>query len=220
MKKEEPITIPPEPMMELSEEEATQARRRRVFWLLAILVLVVMALYWGLSKSKPNPNSIEFMSQGENSPDAVIEKFHLVSTIQGQKRWTLDADTARFFQNQKQAYADQIYAQFFKQEKITSTLTADKAIINTETNATQAEGHVELIVDNGSKLETDKLNWEPETDTIKSDSKVHIYKGMDDISATGLIADTELNNVRFLRDVHTRVRDPKEIVDFDKKKRF
>ena len=207
-------------MLEISEEEALRARRRRNFWLLAVLTLVVGALYWGLSKSKPNPNSSEFLNQGENSPDAIIERFHLVSTVQGQKRWTLDANSARFFQAQKQAYADQIYAQFYKHEKVTSTLTSDKAIINTETNATQAEGHVELIVDNGSKLECDKLNWEPETDLIKSDGKVHIFKGMDEITAVGLVADTELNNVRFLRDVHTRVRDPKEILEFEKKKRL
>ena len=187
---------------------------------MALSALVIGLLYWSLSQSTPKPTSPETFSQGESSPDAIIEKFHLVSTVQGQKRWSLDADSARFYQNQKEAYADVIYAQYYKKDKLVSTLTSDKAIINTETNATQAIGHVELIVENGSKLETDKLNWDPATDLIRTDSRVHIYKGMDDITAIGLVADTQLDNIRFMKDVHTQVRDTREIENFGQSKKF
>ena len=213
-------TVAQDPLLEASEEESREARRKRMAWIFGSALAVIALLYWGLSQSKPKPTSPEVFTQGENSPDAVIEKFHLVSTVQGQKRWSMDADTARFYQNQKIAYADVIYAQYFKKNKLISTLTSDKATINTDSNATEAEGHVELIVENGSKLETDKLNWEPDTDLIKTDGRVHVYKGMDDITAVGLVADTELNNIRFMRDVHTQVRDTHEIENFEKSKKF
>lgn len=217
-KKKRPV--PEEPLLNLPEVEPAGVRWKRILWLLGALVLATGALYWGLNRSKPQPSSPETLFQEENSPDAVIQKFHLVSTVQGQKRWTMDADTARYYQGQKQAYADQIYAQYFKKDKIVSTLTADKALINTETNATRAEGHVELIVENGSKLETDHLNWDPATDTINTDARVHVYKGMDDITAVGLKADTQLNNIQFKKDVHTQLRDTREIENFDKSKKF
>jgi len=213
-------TIPQDPLLKLLAEEARAARRKRMAAILGGSLVLIALLYWGLNQSKPKPSSSEVFTQGENSPDAVIEKFHLVSTVQGQKRWSMDADIARFYQTQKIAYADVIYAQYFKKDKLISTLTSDKATINTESNATQAEGHVELIVENGSKLETDKLNWEPETDLIKTESRVHVYKGMDDITAVGLVADTQLNNIRFMRDVHTQVRDTGEIENFGKSKKF
>jgi len=213
-------TIPQDPLLEIPEEESNGPRRKRMVWLLGGALGLICLLYWGLNQSRPKPTSPEVFSQGENSPDAVIEKFHLVSTVQGQKRWSMDADIARFYQNQKIAYADVIYAQYFKKDKLISTLTGDKATINTETNATQAEGHVELIVENGSKLETDKLNWEPDTDLIKTDSRVHVYKGTDDITAVGLVADTQLNNIRFMKDVHTQVRDTHEIETFENSKKF
>ena len=212
--------IPRDPLLEISEEDSREAGRKRMAWIFGVALGLIALLYWGLNQSKPKTNGAEVFTQGENSPDAVIEKFHLVSTVQGQKRWSMDADTARFYQSQKLAYADVIYAQYFKKDKLISTLTAEKATINTDSNATQAEGHVELIVENGSKLETDKLNWEPDTDLIKTDSRVHVYKGMDDITAVGMVADTQLNNIRFMRDVHTQVRDTREIENFDNAKKF
>ena len=210
----------PEPLAEMPEEEPRSVRLRRYFWLLGAAIVVIGILALALLKSNPTPTSPETVSQGENSPDAVIEKFHLVSTVQGKKRWEFYADTARLYQNQKEAYSDNIYAQYYKKEKLTSTLTADHAVVNTETNATEAQGHVELIVENGSKLETEKLSWDPATDEVKTDGFVHVYKGMDEITAYGMSADTQLNNIRFTKDVRTKVRDSKELQDFSKLKPF
>ena len=210
----------PEPLAEIPEEEPRSVRLRRYFWLLGAAAAVIGILVLALQKTSPTPTSPETVSQGENSPDAVIEKFHLVSTVQGKKRWEYYADTARLYQNQKEAYSDNIYAEYYKKEKLTSTLTADHAVVNTETNATEAQGHVELIVDNGSKLETDKLSWDPATDEIKTDGWVHVYKGTDEITAYGMTADTQLNNIRFTRDVRTKVRDSNELQNFSKLKPF
>jgi len=206
--------------MEVPEEEPRSVRLKRYFWFLGIAVLLIGLLALGLLKSKPAPTSPETLSQGENSPDAIIEKFHLVSTVQGKKRWEFYADIARLYQNQKEAYSDNIYAQYYKKDKLTSTLTADHATVNTDTNATQAQGHVELIVENGSKLETDKLNWDPATDLVKTEGWVHVYKGQDEITAVGMVADTQLNNIRFTKDVQTKVRDTRELENFSKPKPF
>jgi LPS export ABC transporter protein LptC len=220
MPKNKTLSLPFEPIADVPEEEPRSVRLKRYFWLLGAAVMAIVILVLGLSKNSPPPTSPETVSEGANSPDAIIEKFHLVSTVEGQKRWEFFSDVARLYQNQKEAYSDNIYAQYYKKEKLISTLTADSAIVNTETNATQAQGHVELIVENGSKLETDKLNWDPATDQIKTDGPVHVFKGMDDITAVGLIADTQLNNIRFNKDVRTQVRDTSEVQNFSKPKPF
>ncbi|HTC22050.1 MAG TPA: LPS export ABC transporter periplasmic protein LptC [bacterium] len=220
MPKNKTLSLPFEPIADVPEEEPRSVRLKRYFWLLGAAVMAIVILVLGLSKNSPPPTSPETVSEGANSPDAIIEKFHLVSTVEGQKRWEFFSDMARLYQNQKEAYSDNIYAQYYKKEKLISTLTADSAIVNTETNATQAQGHVELIVENGSKLETDKLNWDPATDQIKTDGPVHVFKGMDDITAVGLIADTQLNNIRFNKDVRTQVRDTSEVQNFSKPKPF
>jgi len=186
----------------------------------ALGLLLVGLLIWLVHRGKSTQTEFESASPGAKSPDAVIEKFHLVSTVQGEKRWELYSTSAQLFQNQKQAYADDIYAQYYKKNSLVSTLTAAKAVINTETNETRVEGHVELITENGSKLETEKLSWNPDTDEIKTESRVHVYKCSDDITAVGMVADTQLNNVRFMRDVRTRVRDTREVEHFHEPKKF
>jgi LPS export ABC transporter protein LptC len=192
----------------------------RFFILLGVFAVLVMVLFFLREKSQPAPNSPETVAQDEDSPDAIIEKFHLVSSFKGVKRWELYSDMARLYQAQRLAYSDNVYAQYYKKDKLVSTLTSDKAIINTETNATQAQGHVELVVENGSKLVTDKLNWNPDTDQIKTDDWVHVFKGADEITAVGMTADTELNNIHFNKDVHSKVRDVNDITDFQKPKPF
>ncbi len=190
------------------------------FKLLGVFAVVAIGLFFLREKSQPAPNSPETVAQDEDSPDAIIEKFHLISSFKGVKRWELYSDMARLYQSQRLAYSDNVYAQYYKKDKLVSTLTSDKAIINTETNATQAQGHVQLIVENGSKLETEKLNWNPDTDQIKTDDWVHVYKGADEITAVGMTADTELNNIHFNKDVHSKVRDVNDITDFKKPKPF
>jgi LPS export ABC transporter protein LptC len=212
--------IPEEPALDFQDLEPPRARWKRYVWIFGTAAFLAALLAWGLHRSVPPPAAPEAVSQGEDSPDAVIEKFHLVSTVQGKKRWEFFADKARLYQDRKEAYTDDIYAEYFRNDKLTSTLTADKAVVNTETNATQAQGHVELIVANGSKLETDRLNWDPDTDLIKTEGWVHVYKGSDDITALGMVADTELNNIRFTKDVHTKVRDTNAIRNFSKPKPF
>ncbi len=214
------IEPPADPLLDVAEEEPRSVRLKRYFWFLGAAALLIGLLALGLLKSAPAPTSPETVSQAGDSPDAVIQKFHLVSTVQGKKRWEFYADVARLYQSQKLAYSDNIYAEYYKKDKLTSILTADHAVVNTDTNATEAQGHVELIVENGSKLQTEKLNWDPDTDTIKTEGRVHVYKGSDEITAVGMTADTQLNNIRFTKDVQTKMRDTNEVENFSKPKPF
>ena len=192
----------------------------RGFKFVLLCLLLAGILIWLVVKGKSTQAVLENSTPNAKSPDAVIEKFHLVSTVQGEKKWELYSTKALLYQNQKQAYADDLYAEYYKKNKLVSTLTAAKGLINTETNETLVEGHVELLTENGSKMETEKLSWNPDTDEIKTENRVHVYKGMDDITAVGMVADTQLNNVRFMRDVNTKVRDTREVEHFHEQKKF
>jgi LPS export ABC transporter protein LptC len=214
------LIAPPEPISMGLEEEPLSVKRRRYAWIFGISVTLIGLVALGLWRSQGPAPTPETLSEGENAPDALIQKFKLVSTVQGKKTWEFYANVARLYQNKKEAYTDTITAYYYSKEKLVSTLTADKAVVNTETNATEADGHVELIVQNGSKLETEQLNWDPDTDLIHTTGHVHVFKGQDDISADGMVADTQLNNVKFTKNVHTQLRDTKEIQNFSKPKPF
>jgi LPS export ABC transporter protein LptC len=189
-------------------------------WVWVVLLIITSGLYWAFrTTSKPSDDWAK-APEGEKPPDALIEGFHLVSSLRGVKQWELYARSARLYQENKQAFADEIYVEYYRKGKIVSTLTADKGVIQTETQDTSADGHVELIAENGAKLTTDHLQWTGSTETISTESRVHILKGLDDITATGVEADARLNNIRFKKDVHSKVRDTTEIENFDKPKKF
>ncbi len=205
---------------ETPDQTLTRLRFRRNAWILGGAVLVIGILFLLVSHSTEKRAAFEDANQDATSPDATIEKFHLISTALAEKHWELYATTAKLYQNLKQADTDNIFAEYYKHNRMVSNLTADEAVINTETNATLVSGHVELITENGSKLETEKLAWDPDTDMIHTDEKVHVFKGSDDITAVGLVADTELNNIQFTKDVHTQLRDTNEIENFNRPKPF
>ncbi len=189
-------------------------------WIWIILLVCTVGLYLTVQKTNKPDDDWTRMPEGEKAPDALIEGFRLVSSLRGVKQWELYARQARLYQETQKAFAEDIYVQYFQKGKIVSTLTADKGVIQTETQDTSAEGHVELIAENGVKLSTDRLRWVSQSETITTESRVHILKGLDDITATGMEADARLNNIRFKKDVRTRVRDIKEIESFDKPKKF
>jgi LPS export ABC transporter protein LptC len=193
--------------------------RRRPWVLLFIAVGLLWIARLGVGPSE-GPPAWEGLPQGEEIPDAMLEGFQLVSTDQGVKQWELFAQSAKMFQKSREAYTEQIYIEYYRNNRIISTLTADRGIINTFTNDTRAEGNVELIAENGAKLQADKLHWNAKTRMISSEGRVRITKGLDDITAVGMEADARLDNVRFKSDVHTRVRDAAEIQNFERRKRF
>jgi len=205
------------PVDPIPQEPKLPAVRLRI-WL--VLLAVVAGLYFTLQKTTKPEQDWTQMPEGEKPPDAYIEGFHLVSTIKGVKQWELYSRTARLYQDRKQAYVDDVYVEYFKDGKISSTLTSDKGVIQTETHDTVAQGHVELIAENGAKLETDKLQWDGANESIHTESRVHIYKGADEITAVGMVSDAKLNNIKFKNDVHTKVRDVHEIEKFEKPKPF
>jgi len=216
-------TNPPNDDAVLSPVEpvAKEPRLPSVRWGVWVLVALTLGgLFLAKQKTAAPPEDWTQIPEDEGRADALIEKLHLVSSVRGVKQWELYASQARLYQERKKAYADDIYVEYFKNGKIVSTLTADKGIIQTDTNDTSADGHVELITENGAKLETDHLQWDATTESIVTNSRVHIYKGVDDIPAVGLVSDAKLNNIRFMRDVRTKVRDTKEIESFEKSKKF
>jgi LPS export ABC transporter protein LptC len=210
----------PTPLITEPDRALSRVLFRKNAWILGVAAGVILVLFLLVQHNSNKRAAFEEADQGADSPDAIIEKFHLISTALAQKHWELYATSAKLYQNLKRADTEDIYAEYYKNNRMVSNLTADKAQINTETNATLVEGHVELITENGSKLETDKLAWDPDTDQIRTNEKVHVYKGSDDITAVGLVADTQLNNIQFAKDVHTQVRDTNEIENFNRRKPF
>jgi LPS export ABC transporter protein LptC len=182
------------------------------------IILIVIVVFFSIEKKNPKQVKWEKIPEGVEAPDAIITGFHLISSYEGHKEWDLIASTAKLFQHQKKAYANHIFAKYYKNGKVVSVLRADKGIINTTTNNTAVEGHVSLITENGTRLTTNYLQWVNSKQLIETNQFVHIIKGQNNITAIGMVSDANLDNIHFDKDVQTEIRNVKEIKNFDKSK--
>ncbi len=93
----------------------------------------------------------------------------------------------------------------------TTTITGDSGIIKEVKGAVKIYGHVIVLTDDSTKLETEYLWWNSYTNRIKSDAFVRITKHGDVISGWGLDADNKLNSFKILNQVSGEVADPERL---------
>lgn len=210
-----PPRLHPHPALPEAPEAAS--RRRRNLLLLAVLAAAALALFLGLERTAPPPPSDYAAPRGENAPDALLEGVHLVTSADAERQWELHAKSARLYQQRDLAVAEGISVEYYRDGKVVSTLTAERGRVRLSKNDVTVEGNVELVAENGARLETEELSWSEEREEIRTDKPVRVQKGLDDVTAVGMVADPELRHVRFIRDVKTRVRDVKQVEDLEKK---
>jgi LPS export ABC transporter protein LptC len=82
----------------------------------------------------------------------------------------------------------------------TGTLVGDSAVIRENDGRMDVYGHVVFSAEDGTRLETDYLLWNPDTGEIETEAFVRITRGKD--WATGWIfrADQDLKRWRILKD--------------------
>jgi LPS export ABC transporter protein LptC len=90
---------------------------------------------------------------------------------------------------------------FDDQGKVISQVVGDSGLIRESTEDLHMYGHVVVKTDNDSRLETDSLYFDPQTDSIYTDEFVRISRPGDTLTGWGLQADRALNGLRILRQV-------------------
>lgn len=85
--------------------------------------------------------------------------------------------------------------------KLVSSLVSDSGLIREATEDLHAYGHVVVITEDSSKLETDSLYFDPKTNLIHTDEFVKITRGADTLTGWGLEADRQLRGLKILRGV-------------------
>jgi len=94
----------------------------------------------------------------------------------------------------------------------TTTISGDSGIIQEVQGAVKIYGHVIVITDDSTKLETEYLWWNSDTNRIKSDAFVRITRqGEAVISGWGLDADNQLKSFKILNQVSGEISDPERL---------
>jgi len=163
------------------------------------IILVCGALIVLSSCQKEQPQKAPLF---DNLPDQLLSNATMVFTQDGVRRTVIKAKTVAKWTSQDLTQAESLWVDFFDEKgEHTSQLVADSGWIREKDQMLGVWGQVRVTTDEGVKLETQTLNWNPSTNKITTEDFVKITKDKDVMTGYGLEADQNLKNVKIKTEV-------------------
>ncbi|UCB53169.1 MAG: LPS export ABC transporter periplasmic protein LptC [Candidatus Zixiibacteriota bacterium] len=171
-----------------------------------ILILFLLAVInCGKDESKAPAHAVDV-------PDQIIENSTITFSEEGVKSATIFAQYVAVYEKLDLKKAKKLHVDFYGEDgSQTSVLLADSGVIREGKQKVEALGNVVVTTQQGVKLITESLRWDPQTAKIVTDDFVTITKGQDVITGYGLEADQELKHFVIKKKVKGEIKDlPKE----------
>ena len=164
-------------------------------------VLFSFAVSGGLTGC--NGKKVEKFFAGESFPDQIVKNFTMDKYELETRKWTFFAVRGDVHEKKKIINAKNIKINFFENDgKIGSVVSADKAIIKTDTGDMKAEGNVVIFsLLKNTTIFTETLNYNEKSKKVSSDSFIRQEKPDATITGVGFDADSDLSNITILSNV-------------------
>jgi LPS export ABC transporter protein LptC/lipopolysaccharide transport protein LptA len=172
-------------------------------FLLVTICMTLGGVIWIYVDSQQDSTVTE-PAQESSEPDATlsIDKIHHTATRKGKKEWSLEAASAHYIGKAGQMVIDDLMVTFFLDDASEVTLTADRGILNTDSNDIEVTGNV--VVTNGEyRLLTKKLNYAHEKRVLYSTAPVTISGPEAQLAADKLSFDLNTKKVTLEGSVET-----------------
>ncbi len=177
-------------------------KRNRIGYILILFLLLFCACSREKSQT-PAP-------QG-NVPDQVMENSTITFSEEGIRSTVIWAKYIEVYEKLDIKKAKQVRADFYDREgNHTSVLVADSGRIQERKRKFEALGDVVVTTDEGIKLQTQSLRWDPGINKIVTDDFVTITKDRNVITGYGLEADQQLKHLIIKKQVQGKITDISE----------
>ncbi|MBI5573284.1 MAG: LPS export ABC transporter periplasmic protein LptC [Elusimicrobia bacterium] len=167
-----------------------------ILWL--ILIVAVLFCFTGCNGKK-----VEKFFAGESFPDQIVKNFMMDKYELETRKWSFFAVRGDVYEKRKIINTKNIKINFFENNgKTGSIVSADKAIIKTDTGEISAEGNVIIFsLLKNTTIFTETLNYNEKSGKVSSDSFIRQEKPDATITGVGFDADSDLSNITILKDV-------------------
>jgi len=179
------------PMVEMSD---SIFRPPSCFRLGAFFIFLALALF---SCGEEKKDGVIVSGGQKELPDQVFEGFEMTVTESGIKQGWVRADRAERFEASKIFKAQNLKVIFYTANgEINSVLTSRRGIIHTDSGDMEALDSVVVVSrDSTKKLETGRLIWKKQDNTIVSDTSVVISSPRGVVYGDGLLTDAGFENL-------------------------
>ena len=145
-----------------------------------------------------------------NGPDQEVRGFTLTESVGSTMRWRLTARSAATYRNKGVIVAQTVAIDFFDAAgKPYSHLTADQGEIHPATNDMVARGHVNIVTNAGTRVDTPSLRFLNREQKVESDERVTVRRGGDVLSGVGFESDPSLDHFEFKSQIQAQVHSTK-----------
>ena len=171
--------------------------------LLIQTVVLIMLLTFACGRDESNAPALPV-----DVPDQIMENSTITFSEEGIRSATIFAEYVEVYEKLDLKKAKKVHVDFYdKDGNHTSVLVADSGVIKEGKRKFEALGNVVVISDEGIKLETQSLRWDPESAKIVTDDFVTITKDKDVITGYGLEADQELKHFVIKKRVRGEIKE-------------
>ncbi len=173
-----------------------------------IITIIILS---SLLISACNSDKAPVPASKANIPDQVMENSTITFTEKGIKSAVIWSKYVEVYEKLDLKRAREVRADFFDNEgNHTSFLVADSGRILEKKKKFEALGDVVVTTDEGIKLQTQSLRWDPEINKIVTDDFVTITKDQNVITGYGLEADQQLKHLIIKKQVKGKISDVSE----------
>jgi LPS export ABC transporter protein LptC len=149
---------------------------KRLSTLFLVVFLVLAAGLGGFvawrAKSRKAPEPV---ATPPTQADYQIKEVHIDETLEGNLRWTLDADQAEVFDPQRRTVMQRVVIRVFSRDG-SWTVTADRGTLENETRDVLLEGNVLVRSSDEVEIRTERLAWRNKDRLLSSDLPVRIQR--------------------------------------------
>lgn len=117
--------------------------------------------------------------------DYRVKEIHMSETLEGNLRWTLDADQAEVFDDRRRTVMRQVTIRLFSDGAVW-TVTASKGILDNDRRDVSLGGDVVVASSDGLRMTSDQLHWRNEERLLFTEEDVEISRAGTTITGAGL----------------------------------
>ncbi|MCA9755036.1 MAG: LPS export ABC transporter periplasmic protein LptC [Candidatus Eisenbacteria bacterium] len=100
-------------------------------------------------------------------------------------------------------------------DSVRSILTSRRGHIDPKSDLLVAEDSVVVVTPEGDRLETEKLEWDPKTERVRTDLPFTLYREVDVVTGVGIEADPDLGSYSVFKELRAVVRDAPDLEEID-----
>ncbi|MBU3948722.1 MAG: LPS export ABC transporter periplasmic protein LptC [Proteobacteria bacterium] len=126
-----------------------------------------------------------------------IERINQISTKNGIMEWSLEARSALYSEDKKEAYFDDLTVTFFTKDNQEIYLSADKGTLKTKSGNIEINGNV-IIKNSDYILKTGKIYYDNKKHIIQSNAPVELNSKSSNLVASSMAIDLNTNKAELI----------------------